>query len=594
MPNLIGQSLGRYHILEQLGEGGMATVYKAYDTRLERNVAIKVILPGKEHSDKFLKRFEREAKALAQLSHPNIVGVIDYGEQDSMPYLVMEYLPGGTLKHKLNGKPMPWQPAAQLLLPVARALAYAHSQKIIHRDVKPSNILITQSGEPMLSDFGIAKMLEAEETLDLTGAGVGVGTPEYMSPEQAQGKTVDGRSDIYSLGVVLYEMVTGRKPYQADTPMAVIFKLASEPLPRPKELMHDLPAQVENVLLKAMAKKPEDRFQDMTLFGNALQQLAQGMKLPAGELARATRPPRAQLPIQRRLWYGLAAGAVVIGLLVIAGGNMAGQVKMFSGKEAITGSMPPAAATVSATTDSVEATHAAFAPTATWLAKVRQQNKAHASTATAMAQAPMSTWVAQSLIDLPSAIIMPSDIGQLTVLYQAEFNSPTLANDWTLDSSARAANGILRMAGEDWQGNNRYANLADGEGVLLEYRCAPSSEAEIYLQSGDWNTKGMRRWGLYCEDPIPSSDIFYDYSLSIPLSWTGNLNTRSGSWYAVLLKIGGAKEFYGRVWDPAKPQYYREMRSALGKDWAGLKWWFAMHVNHGEIDIANYQEVKIP
>ena len=145
MSNLIGQSLGRYHILEQLGEGGMATVYKAFDTRLERNVAVKVILPQKQQTEKFLKRFEREARALAQLTHPNIVGIIDYGEHEGMPYLVMEYLPSGTLKHRL-GKPIPYQEAARMLAPIARALAYAHEQKIIHRDVKPANILITHSG----------------------------------------------------------------------------------------------------------------------------------------------------------------------------------------------------------------------------------------------------------------------------------------------------------------------------------------------------------------------------------------------------------------------------------------------------------------
>jgi len=263
MTNLIGHYLGRYHILEQLGEGGMAVVYKAFDTRLERNVAIKVILPGKEHTEKFLKRFEREAKALASLNHQNIVKVIDYGEQEGIPYLVMEYLAGGTLKQKMSGKPMPWKDSIRLLIPIANALASAHKNNIIHRDVKPANVLIAQTGETMLSDFGIAKILEAEETLDLTGTGVGVGTPEYMSPEQAQGKQVDARSDVYSLGVVFYEMLTGRKPYQADTPYAVVIKHVTEPLPNPKIYSVSLPSLVENVLFKCLSKKPENRYSDM-------------------------------------------------------------------------------------------------------------------------------------------------------------------------------------------------------------------------------------------------------------------------------------------------------------------------------------------
>jgi len=188
----------------------MATVYKAYVTCLERNAAVKIILPQKQQSEKFLKRFECEAKALAGLSHPNIVKVLDYGDYDGVPFIVMEYVHGGTLKKKL-GKPIPWAEAADLLAPIAWALecAHKHPQKIVHRDVKPSNILLTQSGEPMLSDFGVAKILETEETMDLTGTGVGVGTPEYMSPEQGLGHGVDHRADIYALGVVFYEMVSG-------------------------------------------------------------------------------------------------------------------------------------------------------------------------------------------------------------------------------------------------------------------------------------------------------------------------------------------------------------------------------------------------
>ena len=317
MTNLIGQSLGRYHILEQLGEGGMATVYKAFDTRLERNVAVKVILPQKQQSEKFLKRFEREAKALAQLSHPNIVKVLDYGEHEGMPYLVMEYLPGGTLKQKL-GQPIPWQEAARSLAPITRALEYAHQQKIVHRDVKPSNILLTQSGEPMLSDFGVAKILEAEETVDLTGTGVGVGTPEYMAPEQGMGKVVDYRADIYALGVVFYELVTGRKPYRADTPMAVMLKKMTDPLPRPSQFVRDLPEAVENVLLKALARQPADRYLDMSLFAEALDKLAQG-RLPKS-IPSSLRPDHIPGKSLQWRWPLALGGIIIICLLTIVGG----------------------------------------------------------------------------------------------------------------------------------------------------------------------------------------------------------------------------------------------------------------------------------
>jgi serine/threonine protein kinase len=280
MPNLMGHSLGRYQILEQLGEGGMATVYKAYDTRLDRFVAIKVIRTdqfGPTSLDTVMKRFEREAKALAKLSHPNIVHVHDYGEHEGAPYLVMEYLPSGTLKQR-PGAPMPWQQALHLLLPIAQALAYAHEHNIIHRDIKPANILLTESGLPMLSDFGIAKILEDSGGATLTGAGMGIGTPEYMAPEQWTGHS-GPKSDIYSLGVVLYELVTGRKPYTADTPMAIMLKQVRDPLPLPRQLMPDLPGGLENVLLKALARQTEDRYENMSGFAAALEALAGGQTL---------------------------------------------------------------------------------------------------------------------------------------------------------------------------------------------------------------------------------------------------------------------------------------------------------------------------
>jgi len=284
-----GTDIGRYHTLEQLGEGGMAVVYKAYDTRLEREVALKIIrteniLP--KALERATKRFKIEAKKMASLSHPNIVRVMDYGEFQDMPYLVMEFLPGGTLKQML-GKPIPWQMALQLLQPIANALSYAHQKGLVHRDVKPSNILISEAGTPYLSDFGIAKVLENEETLDLTSTGMGVGTPEYMSPEQAEGKKVDARSDIYSLGIVLYELLTGRKPFSADTPMAVIVKQLRDPLPDPRKFIPDLPKSIEQMLFKALAKQPNDRYADMKSFATAFEK---ALKADAGTVREVKRP----------------------------------------------------------------------------------------------------------------------------------------------------------------------------------------------------------------------------------------------------------------------------------------------------------------
>ena len=275
MTDFIGKSLGRYHILESLGQGGMATVFKAFDTSLQRNVAIKIIRPdvGEIDPTSFLKRFQREARALAQLDHPYILKVLDYGEQEGIPYLVMPFVPGGTLKQKM-GAAMPYQQAAILLAPIARALEHAHQQNVIHRDVKPANILISQSGAPLLSDFGIAKVIASEGSTQLTGTGASIGTPDYMAPEQWLGVSNPG-TDIYSLGVVFYEMVTGRKPYSADTPAAVMLKHMHDPLPRPTDLVPGLPEGVEQVIFRALEKDPANRFQGMASFAAALEKLAQ-------------------------------------------------------------------------------------------------------------------------------------------------------------------------------------------------------------------------------------------------------------------------------------------------------------------------------
>ncbi|MBG0785456.1 MAG: SUMF1/EgtB/PvdO family nonheme iron enzyme [Anaerolineaceae bacterium] len=273
MQNYVGQQIDRYRITERLGMGGMAVVYKAYDTRLERDVALKLIrtesIPQDQH-ERLFKRFEREAKAQARFKHPHIVAVHDYGEVDGSPYLVMDFISGGTLKDRLHG-PVDWRQAIRWLIPVAEALSYAHKEGIIHRDVKPANILFDKDEQPILTDFGIAKVLETDEAT-LTGTGLGVGTPEYMAPEQWQGKT-SAAADQYALGVVLYELITGRKPYSADTPAAVAIMQATEPLAPPSNLVSGIPEPVEKVLYKALARDPQDRFENMDAFTMVLRDL---------------------------------------------------------------------------------------------------------------------------------------------------------------------------------------------------------------------------------------------------------------------------------------------------------------------------------
>ncbi len=274
--NLIGQIIDRYSIIEQVGEGGMATVYKAFDTHLERDVAIKIIrkeMFSPDTLERVMQRFDREGRALAKLSHPNIVRIYDHGVYQDSPYLVMEFVDAGTLK-SIMGKPIPWKDAVQLILPIAEALSYAHQNGIIHRDIKPANILLNTRGQPLLTDFGIAKLLEDDEGHTITGLGVGIGTPAYMSPEQGQGLLVDERTDIYSLGIIFYEMITGRKPYHADTPLALVYQHVNEPLPPIHQFITNIPDQVESLINISLAKKAANRFMSMKALVNALKSLS--------------------------------------------------------------------------------------------------------------------------------------------------------------------------------------------------------------------------------------------------------------------------------------------------------------------------------
>src|SRR5690349_5223216 len=264
-----GQMLGAYRIINQIGQGGMATVYKAYQPSMDRNVAIKVLPKQLADSKEFSQRFQQEAHIIAKLEHPHILPVFDYGESDGITYFVMRYLDAGTLKDKLQeGRPLALAETDRLFTQLADALSYAHSMGVIHRDLKPANVLIDSRGNLFLTDFGIAKILESASTR-LTQTDAIMGTPAYISPEQAQALKVDQRSDIYSLGIILYEMVTGRVPFTADTPLAVILKHVSDPLPLPSSIRTDITEGIEQVILKALAKNPDDRFDTVAEFAAA-------------------------------------------------------------------------------------------------------------------------------------------------------------------------------------------------------------------------------------------------------------------------------------------------------------------------------------
>ena len=256
---MIPEQVGRYEIKSQLGQGGMASVYRGYDPRFKRDVAVK-ILPRQLMLDdpQFQIRFEREAETIARLEHPAIVPVYDYGEEDGQPYLVMRLMSGGSLDKRIEEGPLSTEEAARILERIGSALDRAHEHGIIHRDLKPGNILFDQYGDAFLADFGIARLTQAGKTLTATG-GI-VGTPAYMSPEQIQGNKVDGRSDIYALGIIVFEMLTGKKPYEANTPAMMLVKHMTEPMPHVRDVKPDLPDACEEVITRATAKEVEQRY----------------------------------------------------------------------------------------------------------------------------------------------------------------------------------------------------------------------------------------------------------------------------------------------------------------------------------------------
>ncbi len=260
MPFAVGENVGPYRIIEQLGQGGMATVFKAYHASLDRYVAIKALHPAFNQDVNFEARFQREARVVAKLEHPHIVPVYDYAEHEKRPYLVMKFIEGDTLKARLDKGSLASEDIARIVDAVGSALSYAHRQGVLHRDIKPSNVLVAKDGQMYLADFGLARIAQSGEST--LSSDMIMGTPQYISPEQAMGiKELDERTDLYSFGVMLYEMVVGRVPFNADTPFSVIHDHIYSPLPLPHSVNPNVPESVERVLLKALAKERNARYE---------------------------------------------------------------------------------------------------------------------------------------------------------------------------------------------------------------------------------------------------------------------------------------------------------------------------------------------
>ena len=322
----------RYEVEARLGSGGMAEVWRGHDRVLNRTVAIKTLHPQYARDTGFVGRFRREAQAAARLNHPGIVSVYDSGDGDN-PYIVMQFIEGRTLADFLaSGKHMAPMQAAQVAQGIAEALAAAHTHGVIHRDIKPANVMITRDGKVMVMDFGIARMISGPETAPQTSAVMG--TASYLSPEQAQGQSVDARTDIYSLGSVLYEMLTGRPPFTGDSPMAIAYKQVNATPPPPSSLNPDVPAELDAVVMRSLSKNPANRYQTAQDFADDLERARTGQTVVATPLlplgSDATQvisrpqptsvlpPPEEERGGSRKAWLGALIALLVMALL--AGG----------------------------------------------------------------------------------------------------------------------------------------------------------------------------------------------------------------------------------------------------------------------------------
>ena len=322
MAGLVGKTLDHYRLDEQIGQGGMATVYKAHDTRSGEDVAIKVLSPTITGEKRFVKRFRREAEIVKQrLRHPNIAPVIAYGETQGYVYIVMPFIDGETLSDRLVRKGLTEREANEFVGQICDALDFAHKKKIIHRDIKPANIMLKKSGEAVLMDFGLARHVEGSGRL--TGSML-MGTPAFVSPEQAQGKKLDARSDQYSLGVVLYLIATGHLPFDSESPMALVLMHIQDPVPRPSRFNPGLKSALERVILKSLAKSKDERFKDVADLKRAYQLALGGDPIPWVEAPTevipgrpassiSDTPPRIPFPA----WIIPASAIPIVALLAI-------------------------------------------------------------------------------------------------------------------------------------------------------------------------------------------------------------------------------------------------------------------------------------
>ena len=543
--DLSGRTLGHYRLIGRVARGGMADVYKARQENLDRIVALKVLPPMLRQDDTFQARFEREARAIARLHHPNILTVYDYGEQDDLTYIVMEYTPGGTLQDRMRG-PLPLQEAVGIACHLGRALDYAHRHGVIHRDVKPSNVLFSEEGWPLLSDFGLVKL--AHESTGITRPSASMGTPEYMSPEQGRGQPVDHRTDIYALGALLYEMVTGHPPFTAESLVGLIVLHATEPLPCPRLHRPDLPPEIESVIVKALAKAPEDRYDSAGEMVDALheawlQAQAERPDLQEGALPRRRPARRSRQKRWRAAWITLLTLALLAGTSVAAW--MFGPWLQARNVQAAASTVPPLARGVLATPTFTSLPRLTETPSRTPTATVVPT---HTPTAT-QTRTPSPTATASPT----PAPVLPRAVAKRSA---SLFKGPSAQTE-ELDVVGLGESVAIKGRSDEWEyGRWLYVVTAKGsEGFVAEPRFEYTSTwrtfSIIYVDRSELvavSTPATSPTARLSVTPGP---------LQIEYIWPSSACDDRGNWTAIFqVKIsGGDGQSYKLYWDEEPVTY---------------------------------------